>query len=465
MKILAALLLGGAIAIAGCSSDPEGGTTPPGTTPTENVPETGGPKKELPLPAAYWTKATNLEHYEVYATQAEALAWFETYKTSTDAAPGTSAAKVVALGDARYAALATEVAALWTGYGALFAEDTEGLPPPFVVLVDAPSPEAFAVYDYALGLSPNVFVVHTGAISKDRSALRGLLAHELAHHVLKHAWPKVIERIERFYPANGATGAGFGLEQADDAATRKTAEAYLARAFATGDFPLAQWNGFNRPGSNVERYRTVIHDEAKKTAGAPCTQAETDRNALAAHAFPLLDPTVNEVVATPDDLAKLDTLSKAYVASETTCANGYSGTFFALAAKLLGTTESDVGARATADEVAANDGATNAYDAVVRLTKKDDEVLLATDMKNVRAYTFEEEADDMAIAVLFQISADPRGLSTFLEQVLLTEKGRTTCTALRAKGEPPYGIPSDPHHSTCWRTWHAEKLVAYLSAP
>src|SRR5262249_45849882 len=152
--------------------------------------------RTMPLPEGHWQKPTNIEHYKIFTTHAEALAWFETWKVSElGVLHGNNNDKVVPLDDPRYGTLESELAVVWKAYLELFPRDTEGLKtPPFIVLTNTPKVDAFALYDRQIGLSPHAFVVTVGALGSgetkaDANALRGLIAHELAHYVLKHNWP------------------------------------------------------------------------------------------------------------------------------------------------------------------------------------------------------------------------------------------------------------------------------------
>ena len=66
--------------------------------------------------------------------------------------------------------------------------------------------ESPSLYDDALKQSPNVFIVQTPVLALDKAALRGVIAHELTHHVLKHKWPGIETKIgNHTFRATGIT--------------------------------------------------------------------------------------------------------------------------------------------------------------------------------------------------------------------------------------------------------------------
>lgn len=410
---------------------------------------------------AIWTKATNAAHYKVYADRAAAIAWFNGAQVlrGDNGAPSDTP---VAATDSRYADVDKKVADIWAGFVDQFAADTQDLPMPIVILVESSSPGGYAVFDPDLGLSPNVFMIQTPSLTLGDDAVRGMIAHELAHHVLKHKWPGVSDKIEKWYDATKTTQDGFGLQQANDKALKTTGDKAQLYGSSTGDYPATQWNGWARPGGSLEQYVTYMHDRAKATNAGPCDTADTALEALAKQADSMRDSTTSSLSSDAAQLAQLDTLSKDYVAKETTCTSVVTGSFFKVIGEALGESEADIRKAALPDEIEANDTATSAYDALVRLAKKYDGAMLAMDLKNLRYYSYEEQADDVSIGVLKSLGQPGTGIVTFLQQGLLDAAARTKCDSLIAAGEPPYGVVSDAHHSRCWRVWHGQKLNAFL---
>ena len=406
-----------------------------------------------------WTLKTNIAHYKVYASRDEAIAWY----TNATAGGETSGVgdKAVASSDARYADVDKEVADIFQGFKELFPVNTQDLPTPIVILTESANPGAYAVYDDALKQSPNVFMIQTPTLALDKAAVRGVIAHELTHHVLKHKWPGIEKKIEVYYDATKTTGNGFGFEQTGDQDAYKAALPIKVYGESTGDFAVTQWNGYTRPEGTLYDFVQYIHDKAKKTNAAPCADAETAENALKTFADPLRDRATFTIAATPEQLTQLGNLTTTYVQKETACVSVVAGKFYDVIGEALGQTADQIKDSASTAEKEANDATPNAYAALVYLTKKYDQALIAAPT-NLRIYTYEEQADDTAVSVNFYLDQDPNGLTTYFRTGALDAAARTKCDGLVSAGEPPYGGLADPHHATCWRVWHTQKINAFL---
>lgn len=444
--------------LAGCSSDDSAKSTPDGGITTAN-PEGGSPVVPTPGGHAIWTKATNIAHYKIYADRAAAIAWFKGVQDRGDT--GLAADAPVADGDPRYADLDKKVSEIWNGFKSEFPADTQDLPVPIVVLIESSKPGAYAVFDPELGLSPNVFMIQTPTLALGDDALAGVIAHELAHHVLKHKWPGVEDELEIWYDATKTVKEGFGFQQGDDASIKKVGKPAQIYGFSTGDYPLTQWNGTTRPGGSLDDFVGYTHVKAKATNAAPCAESDTAYQALLAFTDPIRDRATNTLAPTAEQLTQIDTLSKTYIQKETACTSVVTGSFFKLVGEALGISEADARAGATPAEVEANDAASSPFDALVRLTKKYDELMVASDLKNVRYYSYEEQADDTSVGVLKALGLPSDGITKYLKNGALDDAGRAKCTSF-GDSEPPYGIISDAHHSTCWRIWHTQKLSSSL---
>jgi hypothetical protein len=454
------------VALMGCSSDDSPNNANPGggTSSGNPVNPDGGPVGPSgPDGHAFWTKSTNIAHYKIFPDRAAAIAWFTGVQGRGDT--GLESDKPVPATDGRYADIDKKVEEVWKGFQAGFQADTQDLPTPIVVLVDSPKPGAYALWDPDLGLSPNVFMIQTPTLTLGDDAIRGVIAHELAHHVLKHKWPGVSDKIEIWYDATKTVEHGFGFEQANDAAIKKTGKTAQVYGQSTGDYPLTQWNGATRRGGTLDDFVGYVHVKAKATNAAACADADTAYEAMLAYADPYRDRATNTLTMTPDQLTQLDSLSKTYIAKETTCTSVVKDGFFKVVGEALGISEADAREQATPEEIAAADQSTSAFDALVRITKKYDEYMTTNDYKNTRYFSFEEQADDTSIGVLKNLGFAADGITTYLKKGALDETALAKCNALGTTNEPPYGIISDPHHSTCWRIWHTTKVVAFVSSP
>lgn len=73
----------------------------------------------------------------------------------------------------------------------------------------------------------------------------------------------------------------------------------------------------------------------------------------------------------------------------------------------------------------------------------------------VRWYSGEDQADESAATILRYLKVDYRKYAMGIQTALqIPESDSLRCrTDIASNNEPPYGEFSDPHHSTCWRSW------------
>jgi hypothetical protein len=466
----AAALLG----VAACSA--------PSAAPREHLASVEQPIQtvSVPLPVGTWTRATNIEHYHLFAAQDDAVTWFTDFEKRRAALEGRTPDAVVPHSDARYAPFEAEAAKVWDAYKQLFPRDTAGLDaPPRIVLIQRDDVNAYAVFDPELtcttggpaGCAPHAFMVHTASLepitdpTARGDALFGLVAHELAHHVLKHTWPGVGDKVTKYFDASH--WPAFGFEQLDDAATRARVEGWLAPAGRSGPFPLTQLHGMPWvTQSFLDLTRRFMTAKAAATNAAACDTARATYRTLANFLDDHVDEADQALDLTSADDARLDGLAANAVHDVDACVSVLTTKFTALVAEEFGVAEADVSGSLTPAEHAVVDAAATPFDALVGLGKLDYAAMAAIDVKSARSYTFEEQADDVGINVLFRAGMDARSLATFFRFRALTAMSREACEArVGTATEPPFGLLSDPHHATCWRIDHADRLVTFMSQP
>ena len=70
---------------------------------------------------------------------------------------------------------------------------------------------------------------------------------------------------------------------------------------------------------------------------------------------------------------------------------------------------------------------------------------------------------DGAIEALQAMGESSDDLIAFLKSAVASPSQLESCLQIIASGQvPPYGILTDPHHSTCFRIYHAQKFAEYL---
>jgi hypothetical protein len=458
-----------AVFAAGCAEE----TVVPGSAAPEvsqgNDTTAVAPKqlRTMPLPQGNWTKKTNIEHYKMFATHADALGWFEgiakRYQLDGKPLPTT---------DPNYDPLEKELEVIWKSFTELFPRDTEGLTkPPFIVLTDSQDVNAFAIYDPELAISPHVFIVNVGIFTSkngraNTTQIRGLIAHELAHHVLKHQWPDNREKVQKWYSVDKAAADGFGWQQKDDPTLRKTGVAFVTATTDTGDSPLVEWNGVPRLGGILSKTLTYVHRDARAREPEKCSASELAYEALEIYLKSVTD-TLQTLSLTAAVKKRIDELTRAYVEKELACGGSSTDTLWKSLAEQYQTTEAAFKAQLAKTTTATIiDNARSPTDAVFSLVKRYDQSTVSLgDVSKLRYYSTEEEADDVSINVLFRAGYDANGTASLLEDIGRDDAWAKACKAASDAGEPSYGPLSDDHHHACWRIWHSKQLIKYLSTP
>lgn len=81
------------------------------------------------------------------------------------------------------------------------------------------------------------------------------------------------------------------------------------------------------------------------------------------------------------------------------------------------------------------------------------------DMKKIRFFTTEDEADILAHKILIQTKYRD-SLVKLTSHFIGNEKKQKRCKEFTKNGkEPSYGLKIDPHHGDCWRYWRAKELL------
>jgi hypothetical protein len=416
----------------------------------------------------------NIDHYKLFANRDEAVAWWATFDLAVGKAEGRAAARpVVDHADPRYAVAEQVVAELWPAFQRVFPEDTRDLPTPVVLLVTDETVNAFAVYDRDLAAAPDAFIILTGSIASGGAtdSLRGLIAHELGHLVLKHGFPGNADKLSRFYRATG-TSEPLGFMQSNDASLQKSVSAWLDDAQLAGSFPLDELHGLpiNIIGNPPLLFGVLRGALQKQIVAAPaaCGPAKEAANALITAMKNRTSIVDYDMDLSSAARAELDGAAIAAVASLRTCLQGSTDTIPSLAAEQFNLPPAALEAHLPADDVAAMHAAPSLLDAIVAVTTNTfarmKQTQQAIGMDAVRNYTTEEQADDASAYVLAALGRNPEAQALFLTHGLMNDAQRAECVgALRDGKSVPYGLLSDPHHGACWRVGHLQRMHQHIA--
>jgi hypothetical protein len=499
MKIPFGSLLSCAALLSGCSATLDTTTPAPGAAPAAaGTPGSNGnpadPKTPPSVdpqalrynaPEGTWTRATNVEHYRVWASHEEAATWFAGYDADAAARYNRTARTALPHSDARYAAIEAKIAAVWAGFKLAFPRDTEGLSdPPRVLLVQTNVANAYVSYDKKLacstgaplGCHPHSVVILTPLLTAIDAAttsgssedlLAGLMEHELAHHVLKHAADAAKAKITKYYEANTSLPLGF-QNKVDNASVRKIANDWISEAEKVGSSSHVELHGW--PLNSTSRFQQLAFGLLRAGFDVNAKGCTAVNPALTAFSpvYTKVYDNIRQVIVIPNDAerASLDKSVTEILNQSATCTSTLKSFDAALKNVLLedGTAVIDT---LTAEENTIVDDAATPFAAVAALTENSRKRMRALEpsIGNIRFYTEEEEADDVAVYVAQKAKLSLRAYGAFMNNAQQGAADRDTCTTIRATGaEPPYGALSDTHHATCWRVDHAERMAKLLEA-
>lgn len=127
------------------------------------------------------------------------------------------------------------IAAIMDGFRDLYPEVVGDLPNPRSVIMEDSTANAF-VFNHTLnsgGKVPYYIVVNTGSMTPElgRSALLGVMAHELTHLFFRHSRQEVREKLEKYYVVSGDKEP-LGFMQENNPTVAKIVKAYVEAARA-----------------------------------------------------------------------------------------------------------------------------------------------------------------------------------------------------------------------------------------
>ena len=399
------------------------------------------------LPAMLRVYSSTEAHYHAFPSFGEARTWANAFLPSALGKHGADAPTVLPQEDARYAKLAPYFDKLWAAYGELYPAEILKTPKPYLLVVNDTSVNAFAApYDTSSQQIAGAFVVFQGLVDTiDAKQAAAVIAHELAHYVMRHVVGNVRAAVRKYYFVNGTTEP-LGFEQPGDS----RAEAVLAQTIDRLVFVGAMSSGFGKYSLGASRTvaSSVTSQLAMSTGHASCQSAldllasPTDLQGLYDH-YTL---EFKDGVAPPPSVALFETK---FVACGTAQGSSVSSGLAAFG--------NDAVARATATNSVT--GAQNGFDAFLRTVNATREALRTSpDAARVRYYTEEEQADDLGIMAAARAGVAPQSFVNMILTLAPLAGGgadySTRCQAdLDANRTPPYWI-EDPHHSFCYRAHH-----------
>ena len=384
------------------------------------------------------------------------------------------------------------VARLFGGFKRVFPRETSGMEkPPRVLVVQEDGVNAFAGFDERkeYNKAPWLFWVHTGALDgrTPEPELEGLIAHELAHLVLRNMLPETRAKIRKYYRVPGGREHGvFGAATPDDPAVRKHAGELrslgdlVGRASEFGPLPISAFEQSD--------YDSLLQTLSKQQGQSP------DRDACAtatdglrrAKDFYKSSVSIHDLTLelTADETKQLATFSQSIADALRRCYANIRVSLFELKVrdrsktpeaqaempKLLDPTTAEHKAAYALlmkndfeRDIDTKDSSRPTIDRVIevvqtahqRITQLEADTTLPID--ELRVFDMEEDADDAAVRVMRAAGDSPSGIiQLFLGQL---DDGGACKRKIDGGGIPRYGRFIDVHNATCWRAFHTGELA------
>jgi|GEM_PF-1914662 len=383
------------------------------------------------------------------------------------------------------------VGRLFKGFKEVFPRETEGLDePPRVLVVDETGVNAFAGFDERkqYNKAPWLFWVHRGVFdgTTPDPEVEALVAHELAHLVLRNMLPETRAEIRTFYRLPGGREHGvFGATMPDDPAVRRhageirTLGALVGRASEFGSLPISAFE--------ESEYDSLLQSLDKlnpqPSDSDSCRVAKDGLHR--AKEFYKQSVTVHDLTLelTQDQRQQLATFSDSIASALRRCHGNVRASLYELKVR-----NRSASPEAQAQLPKLLDPTTEEHKAAYALLM-DNDIELDADTKSesrptidrlievvqtahariaeleadpklpideLRVFDMEEDADDAAVRVIRAAGDDVSGISgLFLGQI---DDGGA-CRRLLDDGRVPrYGRFVDVHNATCWRAFHVREF-------
>jgi len=400
--------------------------------------------------------------YLVFGNRDEALAWFATMRPlmATVGIPTTRDVLPVDHPDTvRVRALVEK------HWRAIVPRFSPHIPFPQILVIDAPIANAFVVYDRAAGKTADAVTVSRPLLAMSDDHADAIIAHELGHLILKNVDPTFDERMSRFYAVSG--NEPLGITQTDDPSVRSVVATWMRDAGSLGPYMLEELNDLplgGLLGVFLNLHGAAHFDAANPACVAVMAGKNTAFNTLASGIA--LDDM--KLTLKAEQLATIDTASKSAVQNAHDCFLPQPGSSLvdALAAA-FGAPAAALEATFLPEELAALKGSTDAIDAFFQLTHFMSQRMLATQSTDrfdtFRVYSNEEQADDFSMTVRALEGQEPAAIGEAM-MAFLPVQAQDACKAKLAQGQVPNYMLADPHHSNCYRLFHARAFAKHLQS-
>jgi hypothetical protein len=409
----------------------------------------------------------DIDCFHTFADDAEAATWFSDIERQLAAEEQRTPRTILPETDPRFQRTRALLDRGWDAFRVRRPVGMLAERRPALVLLDDPVVNAFVAPDYATKTSAFSVQVQTGLLAGGATddVLLGVMMHELQHAAALHLIGDTKDRLRTFFVASDGNEP-FGFTMAADPHATAAGVAWRELASQVGPYAAVELGGMPLSGELDQILVAVIQSGLQSNPNG-CTNAVQLTNSLRDDIKKSRDPLDSHLTI---DLAQVRTRATAALAAlRSECLAGFTRSFVEVLAALSNTTPAAIEAALDANDRALVTGK-HLIDAIaalvadrrgqMRATEQEFERVTHEPWTNLRYFSYEEDADDVAVTVLRASHLDPAGNATFLRSALPAE-ARTRCDAvLDANEVPHFGVDLfDEHHSTCWRVYHSRAMA------
>lgn len=406
--------------------------------------------------------------HAVYTVRDQYLAFTDRadFETFLSASFPDSYKKLIDHSDPRYARAEAILAKVWAGHVALDATRTAQLPTPELAITTGKFVDGHVSEDPKSHLLPDAFFINSPALNLPDAEIAALMGHELTHML----YPDFVYKYYRVSPGSEP----LGFLQATDPKVAAEVEAWQAITLIVGPYEIPELNGLPAAivydGLMVDLIPIMAQkwgDPTRPECKAILTSEPPWRLDLMVHYVSMID---EKLQMTSAQASQLSQQTQSYIADMRACLGDQRGELLPLIAEATGQTVA-VLHKQFGDIAKIFDAAAGVVEGVFAVSRDGfrrlKEFAATHDLTVDRAYSHEEVADDNGVRVLRHAGYSPYAMSDFMLDLMEEYQpgSRARCLTLLDKGiVPPYGLISDPHHSTCFRAYHARQMAAYVES-
>lgn len=344
---------------------------------------------------------------------------------------------------------------------------TNSLPIPVVVIVESPEDTAFAAgYNAKEDTFPLAVVISKDMLDNSEQ-IEGVMAHELAHLYLKHGKEDEMKDQKRW---------SIEVDNECNPVTDETFKDITTWINSFSSIGLTKEEAFEylpTPRSIESAYSMIFGSLLSLADDKSCDELVKAKTEWFNKTEENLDSNILTYVFSDDAKKEVSNLSKKLIQEIKVCLKDEKpSTLLELLAKALKKTPAQMSPffddlsenelKDYEEESKAFNSAPSMIEGLQAAVKMNydrmDAIEKTLDVKALRLFSVEDEADTLAVKALHAMNKSPQGLNDYL-----LKDNENSCD-VDSQEAPEYGNLQDNHHSGCWRAWRNHKLYQTLGS-